>query len=560
MKKYYLLLTPLLFAACMDSVKPVALDKEYQPYDAIQKSCLKIINNETPHCEEEHCSILPVECKEFITVLDGANQALVKMKVNKNNAGFYVAKEKYKKEKKRLKIKHKHLNLLIKNQALDAMAEDDLEEFTKLVSFAYHPMNLSYYHYMKKNMPHFKNFKKYYRFEKKFAAKEYDKGYALSNRGRFTQGLTHLERASKMKHIKASRMCGDIYTFLYPEKAKECYKRGVDLGDTHMKLSLAQAYEAQGKMKESQKWYKASAEAGNFISQYKLYDLDKTAQQKWLIKAADRGYDLAQYQYGLLLFDNKEYNKAQKYLQNAANQNYSSAYYPLGKIYFAQKNYKKAYSYLSKADEKADGVYKLAYMKEHGKGTSKNYYVASRYYTKAKQLGLTRAQKDINRMNKAKKRLRKAQIKRQKSSAQASYAKINAKARLAEQVALEDRRIRSQWQKRDEQAKALRLAACGSEPSSSVLKRAGARVHLQGRLSHWLGKNAFIVIAGGQEYYVKDEDDKARLNKGDSVNMVAVSTGKREITHGLRRSIFEEADESAIEKAYALDYEGVCPY
>jgi len=560
MKKYYLLLTTFLFTACMDSAKPVVLDKEYERYGAIQNSCLKIINDETPHCEEEHCDVLPLECKEFIQVLDGANEALIKMKKNKENAAFYAAKEKYKKEKNRLKLKHRHLNLLIKNQALDAIEEDDLKQFKELVTFSYHPMNLTYYNYMKKNMPYFEDINKYYHFEKKFASKNYKKGYSLVNRGKYTEGLNHLELASKMKNEKASRLCGDVYTYLYPLKAKECYLRGVEQGDDHMKLLLAMTYENEKNTKEAYKWFETSAKAGNFIAQYKLYDLDNNKNHDWLIKAAASGYDVAQYVYGMTLFNNKEYAQAKKYLQAAAEQNYILAYYPLGKLYFSQKSYKKAFAYLSKGDAKADSMYKLGYMKEYGKGTSKNYYTASSFYTKAKQLGKANVQKDINRMNKAKKRLRKAQMKSQKSSAKASYAKINAKARLREQVEQEDRRIKAQWDMREKEAKQLKASACGNEPTTSILKSRGTRVHLQGTMTHWLGKTSFIVSAGGKEYYIMDENDDARLNKGDRVNMVAVTTGRREITHGLKRSVFDEADEAAIQKAYALDYEGVCPY
>ena len=98
------------------------------------------------------------------------------------------------------------------------------------------------------------------------------------------------------------------------------------------------------------------------------------------------------------------------------------------------------------------------------------------------------------------------------------------------------------------------------EPTDSALRSAGKRIHLQGKVVHWLGKNAFVVNVHGQEYYIKDSDDEARVNKGDSVNIFAETTGKREIVRGLKRNIFEEADESAIAKAYALNFNGVCPY
>jgi|GEM_PF-6706110 len=560
MKKYYLLLAPLFFSACMDEAKPVVLDNEFKPYDKIQQSCLRIIKDEKPHCEEEHCDVLPAECEQFIKVLNGANVAVIKMNKNKNNAAFYAAKEKYRKEKNRLKLQHKHLNLRIKAQALDAIDQDDLKQFTKLVQFSYHPMNLNYYHYMKKNMPHFENTKKYFYYEKKYANKKYKKGYFYINKGHYTQGLSHLEVASTMKNIPASQLCGDVYSYIYPSKAKECYQRGVDLGDKHMMLSLAREYAKENNTKKAYHWYEKSAEAGNFISQYKLYSLDANDNVSWLKKSADRGYDKAQFSYAMHMYDKKEYAPAIKYFLKASKQGYQEANYPLGKLYFSQKSYKKSFIYLSKGNVNADSMYKLGFLKEKGKGTSKNYYAASTYYTKAKKLGKRNIQKDINRINSYKKRLRKAQVKQLKASAQASYAQINANAKRKADAQKVDAGIRASWAARKVHEKELKIQACGVEPSSGSLRSCGTRIHLQGKLIQWLRKSSFLVRVGGQEYIIKDEGDKAGLNKGDNVNIVATSTGQRKISHGLRTSIFEAASEANIEKAYALTYEGICPY
>jgi len=560
MKKYYLLLAPLFFSACMDEAKPVSLDSEFKRYDKIQQSCLRVINDENPHCEEHHCEILPNECKQFIKVLDGANIAVRKMYKNKNNAAFYAAKEKYKKEKRRLKLQHKHLNLTIKHQALDAIDDNDLAQFTKLVQFSYHPMNLNYYHYMKKNMPHFQDTKKYFYFEKKYSEKQYKQGYVLVNKGRYTQGLSRLEVASNMNNIPASALCGDVFTYIYPSKAKSCYQKGVDLGDKHMLLSLAREYEKENNTKKAEYWYTKSAEAGNFISQYKLYSLDAKGNTSWLKASANSGYDIGQYTYAMHLYNNKEYSAATKYFLKASKQGYQKAYYPLGKLYFSQKSYKKAFIYLSKGDVNADSMYKLGYLKEHGKGVGKNYYAASSYYTKAKKLGKRKVQKDINRMNSYKKRLRKAQVTKQKASAQASYAQINAKAKRKAEASRVDASIRASWAATKAHEKELRVEACGVEPTSSYLRSSGKRIHLKGTLTQWLRKSSFLVRVGGTEYLVKDEGDKAGLNKGDRVNIVAISTGKREIIHGQRKSIFEATNESSLEKAYALSYDGICPY
>jgi len=560
MKKYYLLLAPLIFSACMDEAKPVALDSEFKRYDKIQQSCLRIINDENPHCEEEHCEVLPNECKQFIKVLDGANLAVIKMKKNKNNAAFYSAKEKYKKEKNRLKLQHKHLNLTIKSAAFDAIDANDLKEFTKLVQFSYHPMNLNYYNYMRHNMPHFETTNKYFHFEKKYALKKYKEGYSLINRGHYTQGLSSLELAAKMKNIPAAQLCGDVFSYIYPSKAKGCYQEGVDLGDKHMMLSLAREYEKEKNTKKANHWYLQSAKSGNFISQYKLYSLDSSGNISWLKKSADRGYDIGQYTYAMYLMDQNEYDSAIKYLLKASAQGYQKANYPLGKLYFAQKSYSKAFKYLNKGNVNADSMYKLGFLKEHGKGTGKNYYAASTYYSKAKKLGKKGVQKDINRIKSYKKRLRKAQVKKQQASAQASYAQINEKARRKAEADRVDRDIRSSWEATKAHEKALKIEACGIEPNKTSLKVAGTRIHLRGKLTQWLRKNSFLVSVGGKEYLVKDDNDKAGLNKGDNINIVASSSGKREVVHGLRTSIFEEVNEAAIEKAYALRYEGVCPY
>ncbi|HIC44870.1 MAG TPA: sel1 repeat family protein [Sulfurimonas sp.] len=560
MKKYYLLLVPLFFTACMDNAKPLVLDDKFKAYNKIQTSCLKVINDKDPHCEEKHCDVLPSECKQFISVLSRANSALILMKKNKNNASFYSAKEKYKKQKKYLKLQHRHLNLVIKAKALDAIDDNDLKQFTKLVQFSYHPMNVKYYHYMKKNMPHFENTNKYFYFEKKYSKKKYNEGLSLINKGLYTQGLGFLEVAASMKSIPAAQLCGDAFSYIYPSKAKKCYQSGVNLGDTHMMLSLAREYEKENNTRKAYEWYLKSAMAGNFMSQFKLYTLEAKDNIHWLKKSADSDYDKAQYTYAMYMYNKREYAVAKKYLLKASKQGYQKVNYPLGKLYFSQKSYKKAYAYLNKGSVNADSLYKLGYLKEYGKGTSRNYYTASKYYTKAKRLGKKNVQKDINRLNSHKKRLHKAQVKKQKASAQASYAHINARAKRKTDAQKIDAGIRASWEQRKIHEKELKAQACGEEPSKSILKRQGSRVHLQGRLTQWLHSDSFLVEVSGKEYLVKDSNDKGGFNKGDYINIVAVSTGGRQVIHGLKKSIFEDPDESSIEKAYTLNYDGVCPY
>ncbi len=563
MKKCQFLLFPLLFSACVDVPEPVTLVEQFKQYDPVQKSCIELSKD----LSEDANGILVFEdinkeCARLIEALEGANTAYVTMNRNKNNAAYYSAKEKYKKEKNRLKIQHEYVNLKLKSKGLDAIENDDLELFSKVIGFSYHPMNLSYYNYMRKHKSKFMDNKKLLHFEKKYAAEKYATGYALVNKGKYTQGLTDLSVAAKMKNIKASKLCGDVFMDLYPSKALMCYQLAIELGDTSSLYPLAKYYEEDENLDEARKWYMKSADAGNFISQYKLYKLDpeNSKQVQWLKKSADSGYDKAQYEYGLLLSQTNKKKESKHYLQKALAQNYSEASYPLGKIYFDDGEFKRAYTLLSDGDENADSMYKLGYLKEHGKGTCKNYYAASAYYEKAKKLGKKDADKDLYRVNKAKKQLQSRQVSQQKMQAKSNIEQIRANRRRLDEIAREDMRIRGQWQTKKEEAVRLKAQACGAEPDNNNLRRSGERIHLEGTVSNWLSKTAFIINVGGSEYYVKDEGDRARVNKGDDANIVAISTGKREITQGLRRSLFEAADETAIQKAYAFEFEGICPY
>lgn len=561
MKKYYLLL-PLLFGACMDSVEPVALKGKFKYYDPIQHSCIALMQDETTNAQGELVfGKAQQECRVFIEDLSRTNEAYVTMISDKNSAAYYTAKERFRKEKLLLKKQAKYLNLVLKDIALDAIDHDQLAVFSKVAGFAKHPMNYSYYRYMQKHPEQFKTNAKMLDFEKSYASKRYGDGYALANRGKFTKALVDLRVATNMHNAKAAHLCGDIYRFLYPSKSAECYLKAVENGDTSAMLDLAQAYEEEHDLKSSQGWYQKSAQSGNFIAQYHLSQLPGEDKEKWLSASAKSGYDKAQFAYGVYLHDAGKATEAKRNFLAAAKQAYPAAYLPLGKLCFDAKEYKMAFRYLSKVDDDKDALYMLGYMKEKGKGTSKNYYSAYDYYKGALALGKQQARSDLKRVSSVKKRLRKQQIKAQQRSAKADERKIKAdrqRRRIAQQ---EDARIKQQIKQSRAEAVRMRAQACGHEPNASNLRQSGTRIHLDGVISTWLGKDAFIVKAqDGEEYYVSDENDEARLNKGDAINCIAITSGQREQIKGFRRSLFEEADESSMEKAYALEYAGECPY
>jgi len=541
-----------------------SLQKELKPYNSIQERCITLKKDESSEMNFIHS-----ECKNFLTSLKVTNNALGTKKGYKNDPRYFKAKNDYNAANKRIQKQHKHLNLILKSKAYDAMDSDDLVTFSKIVDFPYLPMNIHYYNYMNKYLNTFAKTKKYKRFKDKYANQKYARGYKLVNKGKFTQGLTDLSLSAEMGSVKAAKLCGDVYYDLFPEKSRNCYLKAVHGGDTNSEFNVAKLYEDEGKDKEAFFWYKKAAKSGNYIAEYKMYELLKEGKgtlansikaKEWLKKSAENGYQKAQYTYGKALVAKNKKSEAIKYLYAAADKGEVKAYYPLGKLYFDKKMYKESYKMLVQADACADGMYKLGYLKEYGKGTSRSYYSAYNFYKKSEELGKRSAKNDVYRMSKAKKRLKSKARKREQYQAVQNKTQIKENRERKRLAHLEDERLRKHRNDKVKEANRLKIQACGMEPTDSALRRVGKRIHLQGKVVHWLGKNAFVVNVHGEEYYIKDSNDEARVNKGDFVNIFAETTGEREIVRGLRRSIFEEADESAIAKAYALNFNGVCPY
>jgi len=564
MKKYYLLFIGLIIVGCSDAPEPVSLQKELKPYDSVQKSCLAFAKDESVKMK-----FIQPECTNFLNSLKVTNDALKVKKGYRNDPRYFKAKNDYNAANKRIKKQHRHLNLVLKSKAYDAIDTDDLTTFTKIVNFPLLPMNIHYYNYMNKHYNTFKKNRKYNRFKSTYADKQYALGYTLVNKGRFTQGLNKLSLSAEMGNIKAARLCGNVYYDLYPEHSLSCYLKAVEDGDTESEYNVARLYEDDKESKKAFLWYKKAAKHGNYMAEYKMYEFykegegtlqDSQKSQEWLNKSAKSGYPKAQYAYGMKLMAKNKNSEAIKYLRAAADKGEMNAFYPLGKLYFAKKEYKQSYKMLSQADANADSMYKLGYLKEHGKGTSRSYYSAYDFYKKSEKLGKKSARNDVYRMAKAKKRLKSKARKQEQHQAVVSQKQVKYNRERSRLASLEDERIRKHRANKAKEANRLKIQACGNEPTDATLRRSGTRVHLKGNVVHWLGKNAFVIKVNGEEYYIKDSGDEARVNKGDSVNIVAKTTGKREIVRGLKRSIFEEADESAIAKAYALNFTGVCPY
>ncbi len=564
MNKYFLPLIGLCLSACMDTAKPVSLENELSIYDPIQNSCMDIIKDET-----EGMRKVVQECLDFGQSLQASNEALVLQKQYKNDPRYLRATRQYNGARNKLKVQYAHLNLSLKTQLYKAIDTNDLNLFRKLIDFPSHPMNINYYNYMHENASIFKTNEKYKKFQKKHSDDRYEMGKKLVSQGKLTEGLPLLEQSAKLGHKAAARLCADTYFDISRSKALDCYIQAVKNGDVSSKFEVAKIYENMKEYDKSFFWYAKSAETDNAIAQYKLYSFYKTAKgvnkdleksNKWLKLSADGGYARAQYIYGMLLLKQENENESIKYLSASAKQEYKQAYYPLGKLYFETKSYKKAYKMLSLSTPNADSMYKLGYLKEYGKGTSRSYYKAYDFYTKAHKFGLQHVSKDIKRVAKV---IKKIEKQRHETAKFEAIKKEEYKKRKREQkrlAELEDKRLKKKWASVKAQIAESRIRECGYEPNDSNLANRGTKIHLQGAVTQWLGKDAFIVKANGKEYYIKDDNDVAKVSKGDTVNLVASTTGKRKVIRGMRTSLFVVPDESSIAKAYALNFNGMCKH
>ena len=562
MKKYYLPLIGLFLSACMDTVKPVSLEKELGVYHPIQKACTNIAADETEGMQK-----IVEECLDITQILTLSNDALILKKQYKNDARYLRATRQYNRARKKLKLQDTHFNLILKSQLYKAIDDDDLNLFRKLIDFPLHKMNINYYNYMHENASIFNTNEKYTMFQKKHSEGKYKRGKKLVSQGKLSEGLPLLVQSAKLGHKLAARLCADTYVDISKEKALECYIQAVKNGDISSQFEIAKIYENMKKYEKSFTWYDKAAQTDNSIAKYKLYSFYKTAKginkdikesNKWLKLSADGGYAKAQYIYGKSLLEQGNEKEAIKYLSASAKQEYKQAYYPLGKLYFEKNSYKNSYKILSLAKPSADSMYKLGYLKEYGKGTSKSYYKAREFYKKAHKLGLKGASKDIERVSKVTKKINK---KRREAANLKAIEKEVYKKRKREQkrlAQLEDRRLKNKWATQKTRALESRIRECGYEPNNSNLSTAGTKIHLQGTVTKWLGKDAFIIKSNGKEYYIEDDNDKAKVNKGDNVNLVTKSTGTRKVTSGMRTSLFDIPDESSMKKAYALSFYGIC--
>ena len=106
------------------------------------------------------------------------------------------------------------------------------------------------------------------------------------------------------------------------------------------------------------------------------------------------------YRYGKTLLKKKEYHRAIRYLTAAANKGYEKAQYQLGILYYDQKKYRIARHWLRKSASTgdADAQYHYANTFRYGLGTKRQTTIARRLYQQAAKQGHVNAQFELAKM------------------------------------------------------------------------------------------------------------------------------------------------------------------
>ena len=151
---------------------------------------------------------------------------------------------------------------------------------------------------------------------------------------------------------------------------------------------------------------KARAQLGVGGSYYAMGDYKKAVE--WFRKAAEQGYDVAQFYLGIC-YENghgvsQNYDKAFGWFLKSAKQEYASAQLYVGLYYYSgegvDKNYTKAVEWLQKAAEQglAEAQYNLGVCYEMGKGVQKDISKAKEWFQKAADQGDEDAVEKLNKL------------------------------------------------------------------------------------------------------------------------------------------------------------------
>ena len=157
---------------------------------------------------------------------------------------------------------------------------------------------------------------------------------------------------------------------------------------------------------ENLKLYQEAAEQGSFIAQNNLgvyyrdglgVAKDLNEAERYFKLSAEKNYAPAQYNLGLLYYNENNLDEAAKYFRLAADNGDSRAMVYLGFLAYNAKNYKDAAVLYRRAaeDNNPEGFNNLAALYLNGQGVDRNLNEAMKLYAKAAELGLSIAKYNL---------------------------------------------------------------------------------------------------------------------------------------------------------------------
>lgn len=230
----------------------------------------------------------------------------------------------------------------------------------------------------------------------------------------FAEAVLWYQKAAEQNHMAAQRTLG--YQALLGRLAENSeipsaedqayfwFKKAADQGDAIAQFAIGELY------REDRLDITAKLKNPDDYNEY--WDYIGEQKQYWYTKAAEQGYDRAQYHLGIMYRNNRDFVNAKLWLEKAADQGLTEAETLVGMMYFDgegtvlyeneaggfPQDYKKAYNYLEKAanNYSPSAQFFLGEMYYHGLGVDQDHNKAKQWYQQACDLGLLSACDTLN--------------------------------------------------------------------------------------------------------------------------------------------------------------------
>jgi len=500
--RFYLLsiIALLLLSGC--GPEPTAkLAPKLSHYTTAQMQCSNFLEG-----KEELTGEVEKECKLFLKRLNTANRNADRL------AGTKLKKGERKEEKilyyrnqNRVQLQYKVLSKSVKTATLNAIERDDTEAFRLGIAFPGNTFITPYYDYMKSKSPQFNDNQQYLDFSRKKSEEFMLKGQHYLKKGQKKKALKAFEKAAEMGNPQAARSTGLLYERNDRKKAIEWHSKAAENGVKASYLNLGRLYEAEAQREPALKWYLKAAKEKSAKAQYRLYTFylkeDREKAIPWLEKSASNGYNHAQYEYALILMKEEKPAKAIDLLRQASQNNYPQATDYLGEYYYNNQLFERAFAQL-KQTESADSFYLRAKMLEQGSGTTRDYSLAYKFYTRADALGKKDIKKDMQRVDTL--------------------------------LSKEQQRNAAEEKKKQAKLFASMVKQCGGIPTPATIKKRGKKFHITGTASAPVGRRSFIIYGDdGEDYYLLrakgiQEDDKVDISIMSTGSTAAINSAEDE--------------------------------